>query len=155
MRRFQEKSPKHLLNKKETGPNMDSFSLCERREAVEISNQEMCDIAISVIGEYVNERLYASDYIHQMNYEDSKKHFDFLSYAKWAADEIMWRLNAEAERLPSHITGIWREPIPPIDILAGFIDEMDVYICDGCKEQRKHIFSIAKEVAEDIILLFL
>ena len=146
---------RHLPDEMKRSPNRDSFSLRERREAVEIRNQEMCDTAISIIGEYVNERLYDSDYIHQMNYEDSKKHFEFLSYAKWAANEIMWRLNAEAERLPSHVTGIWREPIPPIDILAGFIDEMDVYICDGCKEQHKHIFSIAKEVADDIILLFL
>lgn len=119
----------------------------------------MCDIAISIIGAYVDECLYeclcVSDYIHQMGYEDSKKHLEFLSYAKWAADEIMWRLNAEAERLPSHITGIWREPTSPVDIIAGFIEEMEVYKCDGCKKQYRHIFSIAKEVADDIILLFL
>ena len=136
-------------------PNRDSSSLRECREAIEICNQEMCDIAISIIGEYVNEHLCVSDYIHQMSYEDSKKHFEFLSYAKWAADEIMWRLNAEAERLPSHITGIWRAPVPPIDIIAGFIEDMDVYMCDGRKKRYKHIFSIAKDVAEDIILLFL
>lgn len=112
-------------------------------------------MAISVIGEYVDEHLCVSDYIHQMSYEDSKKHFEFLSYAKWAADEIIGRLNEEAERLPSHITGSWREPIPPIDIIAGFIEGMDVYMCDGRKKRYKHIFSIAKDVADDIILLFL
>lgn len=127
----------------------------ERREAVEIRNQEMCDMAISIIGEYVDEHLCASDYIHQMSYEDSKKHFEFLSYAKWAAYEIMERLNNEAERLPPHITGSWRELIPPIDIIAGFIDDMECYIYDGCDEKHEHIFTIAKDVAEDIILLFL
>lgn len=136
-------------------PNKGSFSLLERREAVRIRNQEMCDTAISIIGEYVNERLCVSDYISQMNHEDSKKHLEFLSYARWAADEIMGRLNEEAERLPSHITGSWREPIPPVDIIAGFIEEMEVYECDGCKKQYRHIFSIAKEVADDIVLLFL
>lgn len=151
------KYARHLPNRmtKMRSPNKDSFSLCKRREAVEICNQEICDIAISIIGEYVDEHLCVSDYIHQMSYEDLKKHFEFLSYAKWAADEIIGRLNEEAERLPSHITGSWREPIPPIDILIGFIDEMEAYICDGCKEQQKHIFSIAKDVADDIILLFL
>ena len=127
----------------------------ERREAVEIRNQEMCDIAISIIGEYVDERLCVSDYIHQMSYEDSKKHFEFLSYTKWAADEIIVRLNEEAERLPSHITGSLREPIPPVDIIAGFIEDMEVYMCNGRKKRYKHIFSIAKDVANDIILLFL
>ena len=32
-------------------PNKDSFSLRERREAVEIRNQEMCDMAISIVNE--------------------------------------------------------------------------------------------------------
>lgn len=146
---------RHLPREMERSPNKDSFSLSESREAIRIRNQEMCDMAISVISEYVDECLCDSDYIHRMGYEDSKKYFEFISYARWTADEIMGRLNSEAERLPSHITGSWREPIPPIDIIANFIDEMEAYMCDGCKEQQRYIFSIAKEIAGDIILLFL
>jgi hypothetical protein len=139
----------------ERSPNKDSFSLRERREAVRIRNQEMCDIAISIISKYIDERLCATDYLGQVNPKESKEYFEDLSYARWAAYEIIDRLNNEAERLPSHITGSSREPIPPVDIIAGFIEEMEVYKCDGCKKQYRHIFSIAKEVADDIILLFL
>ena len=80
MRRFQEKSPKHLLNKKETGPNMDSFSLCERREAAKIRNQEMCDVAISIIGEYVDKHLNPSDLDSKRLNDDLEN----LSLARWS-----------------------------------------------------------------------
>lgn len=121
----------------------------ERREAVEICNQEMCDMAISIVNEYINEHL------SEMDLKCSRDGLEKLSYARWAAYEIMERLNNEAERLPPHITGSWRELIPPIDIIAGFIDDMECYIYDGCDEKHEHIFTIAKDVAEDIILLFL
>ena len=90
-----------------------------------------------------------------MNYEDSKKHFEFQSYARWAAYEIVDRLNTEAERLPSHITGSLREPVSTVDIIAGFIDDLECYICYGCSKKHERIFTIAKETADDIILLFL
>lgn len=121
----------------------------ERREAVEIRNQEMCDMAISIVNEYIDKHLSEVDL---KCLRDGLKN---LSYARWAAYEIMERLNNEAERPPPHITGSWREPIPPIDIIAGFIDDMECYIYDSCDEKHEHIFTIAKDVAEDIILLFL
>ena len=136
-------------------PNKDSFSLLEKREAVRIRNQEMCDMAISIISKYIDEHLCISDYIGQVNPKKSKEYFEDLSYARWAAYEIIDRLNAEAEHLPSHITGSLREPISPVDIIAGFIDDMERYIYNGCGEKHKRIFTIAKEVADDIILLFL
>lgn len=140
---------RRLLREKERNPNKGSFSLLEREEVVKICNQEMCDTAISVISKYINEHLF------EMNSEFPRDCFKKLSYARWAAYEIIERLNNEAERLPPHITGSWREPIPPIDIIAGFIDEMECYIYDGCDEKHERIFTIAKDVAEDIIILFL
>lgn len=140
---------RRLPREMERSPNKDSFSLRERRETVKIRNQEMCDTAISIISEYINEHL------SEMDSEFPRDCFKNLSYARWAAYEIIERLNNEAERLPPHITGSWREPIPPIDIIAGFIDEMECYIYDGCSKRHEHIFSIAKKVADEIILLFL
>jgi len=136
-------------------PNKGSFSLLESREAIRIRNQEMCDMAISIISKYVDEHLCDTDYLGQVNPKESKDYFEDLSYARWAAYEIMERLNDEAERLPPHITGSWREPIPPVDIIADFLDEMECYIYDGCSEQHERIFSIAKNVGDQLILLFL
>ena len=112
-------------------------------------------MAIAIISEYVEERLCVTDYLGEVKWQDSKDYFEDLSYARWAAYEIIDRLNNEAERLPSHITGSWREPIPPVDVITGFIDDMEGYVYDGCSEQHERIFSIAKDVADVIILLFL
>jgi len=136
-------------------PNKGSFSLLEKREAIRICNQEMYDMAILIISKYVDEHLCASDYIGHVNPKELKEYFEDLSYARWAAYEIIDRLNAEAERLPSYLTGSLREPIPPVDIIAGFIDDMEYYIYDGCGEKHERIFTIAKDVADDIFLLFL
>lgn len=108
-------------------------------------------MAISIIGEYIDKHLNLSDLDSKRLNDDLEN----LSYARWAAYEIMDRLNTEAERLPSHITGSLREPVPPVDIIAGFMDDMECYMYDGCSEKHKRIFSIAKEVADDIVLLFL
>jgi hypothetical protein len=111
----------------------------------------MCDMAISIIGEYIDKHLNPSDLDSKRLNDDLEN----LSYARWAAYEIVDRLNTEAERLPSHITGSLREPVPPVDIIAGFMDDMECYMYDGCSEKHERIFSIAKEVADDIVLLFL
>lgn len=136
-------------------PNKGSFSLLESREAIRIRNQEMCDMAISIISKYVDEHLCATDYLGQVNPKETKEYLEDLSYARWAAYEIIDRLNTEAERLPSHITGSLREPVSPVDIIAGFMDDMECYIYDGCSEKHERIFTIAKDVTDDIILLFL
>ena len=136
-------------------PNKGSFSLLESREAIRIRNQEMCDMVISIINKYVDEYLRVTDYLGQVNPKKIKEYLEDLSYARWAAYEIIDRLNTEAERLPSHITGSLREPVPPVDIIAGFMDEMECCIYDGCSEKHERIFTIAKDVANDIILLFL
>lgn len=121
----------------------------ERREGIRIRNQEMCDLAISIIDDFIKENL------SEVDSKCPKDYFEDRSYARWAAYEIIGRLDEEAQRLPSHITGSWREPIPPVDIIAGFIDDMEGYVYDGCSEQHERIFSIAKDVADEIILLFL
>ena len=121
----------------------------ERREAVEIRNQEMCDMAISIVNEYIDKHL------SEVDLKCSRDGLENLSYARWAAYEIVERLNDEAERLPPHITGSWREPIPPVDIIAGFLDDLECYSYAGCSKKHEQIFSVAKEVANDIILLFL
>jgi len=134
----------------ERSPNKGSFYLRERREAVRIRNNEMCDIAISVISEYINK--------HFPEDPDPKyleECFENQSYAKWAAYELIDRLNAEAERLPPHITESWREPIPPVDIIASFLDEIECCIYEGCNEKLEHILTIAKDVGDELILLFL
>jgi len=136
-------------------PNKDSFSLLERKEAVRIRNQELCDIVISTINKYIKSHLYSTDYLGKITPKESKEYFEDLSYARWAAYEIIDRLNTEAERLPSHITGSLREPVPPVDIITGFMDDLESYIYDGCSEKHERIFTIAKDVADDIILLFL
>lgn len=129
--------------------------MLERKEAVRIRNRDMCDLAISVINKYIKSHLYSTDYLGKITPKESKEYFEDLSYARWAAYEITDRLNTEAERLPSHITGSLREPVPPVDIIAGFMDDLESYIYDGCSEKHERIFTIAKDVADDIILLFL
>ena len=129
--------------------------MLERREAVRIRNQEMCDMAISIINKYVDEHLCITDYLGRVNPKELKEYFEDISYARWAAYEIIDRLNTEAERLPSHITGYLREPVPPVYIIAEFMDDMERCIYDCCSEKHERIFTIAKNVADDIILLFL
>ena len=50
------------------------FSLLERREAVRIRNQEMCDMAISIISKYVDEAFMCTDYLGQVNPKESKEY---------------------------------------------------------------------------------
>ena len=108
-------------------------------------------MAMSVISEYIYNHLSYSE----MDLKCKNDYFEDLSYKRWAAFEIMERLNTEAERLPSHITGSLREPVRPVDIIAGFMDDMECCIYDGCSEKHERIFTIAKDVAYDVILLFL
>jgi hypothetical protein len=115
----------------------------------------MCDMAISIINKYVDEHLCVTDYLGRVNPKELKEYFEDISYARWAAYEIIDRLNTEAERLPSHITGSLRESVPPVYIIAEFMDDMERCIYDGCSEKHERIFTIAKNVADDIILLFL
>ena len=73
------------------------------------------------------------------------------SYSRWATDEILSRLSAEAYRLPPHISG--HDQRDSTDIIVEFVNEMDGYseICDGMRHQN--MFIIARETALDILLL--
>lgn len=88
----------------------------------------MNETAITIIGEYINTR-------------------DIKSYARWAAEEIIER---NIESLNS-IVFKYAEPRPPVEIILEFIDEMENFF----KFNNEPLFLVAKETAEDILLLFL
>lgn len=95
----------------------------------------MCDIAVSIILDYVREHLFSPSF-SWCKYEFMKR-----SYEQWAAYEII-------ERIMDH-------PLdPPIETIESFMFEMAMYACYGEDEQRSFIFQTAVEVAEEIILLF-
>lgn len=96
---------------------------------------------------------YMDEYLIEPGSNWPKYYFNQRSYSRWAAYEVQKRIIDEALRLPPHITG--REPRTPVDIIWGFISEMDNFsgISDNVHSQL--IFSIAKDTAVDILYLFL
>ena len=82
-----------------------------------------------------------------------KDEFDRRSYSRWIVDEILERIIEEASRPPQFITG--RESITPIDIIGELILELNYYEDISEDKRTRLIFSVAKETASDIILLFL
>lgn len=103
-------------------------------------------IAISTIKNYIDTYLFEP----KNNWPEDE--FAARSYSRWAADYILDRIISESRKLPYNITGIKSKNFT--DIIQECIDELDYCseIRDGkfCK-----VFSIAKEVAIDIALLFL
>lgn len=106
----------------------------------------MYEIAISVVQEYMDENLF------EPGRNWPKYEFLERSCSRWAADEIIRRLTIEDEKMP-HISG--REPNPPIGVIHEFINELTYYSEYGEDKGKQAMFSIAKEAAIDIILLFL
>lgn len=104
------------------------------------------DIAVSTIKNYIDTYLFEP----KGNWPEDE--FAARSYSRWAADYILDRIINESQKLSNHITGIKSKTFT--DIVQECIDELDYCseIRDGkfCK-----VFSIAKEVAIDIALLFL
>lgn len=104
------------------------------------------DIAVSTIRNYIDTYLFEP----KSNWPEDE--FAARSYSRWAADYILDRIISESQKLPCHIAGIKSKTFT--DIVQECIDELDYCseIRDGkfCK-----VFSIAKEVAIDIALLFL
>ena len=103
-------------------------------------------IAISTIKNYIDTYLFEP----KSNWPEDE--FAARSYSRWAADYILDRIISESQKPPYHITGIESKTFT--HIVQECIDELDYCseIRDGkfCK-----VFSIAKEVAIDIALLFL
>ena len=103
-------------------------------------------IAISTIKNYID------TYLFEPKNNWPEEEFAARSYSRWAADYILYRIIFDSKKLPYNITGIESKTFT--DIIQECIDELDYCseIRDGkfCK-----VFSIAKEVAIDIALLFL
>lgn len=66
--------------------------------------------------------------------------FDQISYSIWATGELLRYV-------------LKRRTIPPIDAIEEFISKMDGYSCLNGKSS--YIFSVAHDVAEDILDIFL
>lgn len=107
----------------------------------------MYDIAISVIQEYIDECLFAP----AINWPDNE--FNTRCYSRWAADELIFRMEIESEILPDHISGII--PKSPLKIIEDFIDEMEFFQKTTSNLKHRTMFSEAKDTAIDIVLLFL
>lgn len=96
----------------------------------------MNELAVSVIQEYINKYLFEPRSNWPM-YE-----FNVRSYSRWAANEIIGRIQNDSDR-------------SPVNVISEFIREVDLYSEKTPTNQSQLIFSVAKETAIDIILLFL
>lgn len=85
---------------------------------------------------------YRDQYLFMPKMNWPKCEFDLRTYSRWAADEILNRLNEK----PS---------VGVINIIQGFMEELDhcMDLSDNWTVVR--IFRIAREAAEDILKLFL
>lgn len=95
----------------------------------------MADIALVVIQEYMEECFFEPS-IGWPQFE-----FDRRIYSRWAANEISRRIQEDPEA-------------DPLDILSQFINEMDEYSEMGDDRSKQFIFVVAREMAEELALLF-
>jgi hypothetical protein len=84
---------------------------------------------------------YIDEYLFEPRSTWSKLEFDRRSYSIWAANEIITRL---MDRPFDH----------PEIVIEGFLLEMIVFSHTKEESKRHFIFSVATEVAEDILYLF-
>lgn len=96
----------------------------------------MNKLAVSVIQEYIDKYLFEP----RSNWPTYE--FNVRSYSRWAANEIIERIQNDSDR-------------SPVSIISEFIREVDLYSEKTPTNQSQLIFSVAKETAIDIILLFL
>ena len=80
------------------------------------------------------------DYILELNEISTWQGYNFErgSYSKWFAMELLKSLKAQ----PS---------MPPLIVIENFRDSMDNYSCLSKEENFRIIFSIARDVTENII----
>lgn len=95
----------------------------------------MNEVAISVIREYMDECLFKP----AINWP--KCEFNRRTYSRWAAAEILKRIEKNPE-------------IDPIDILSQFANEVDDYSEVSDDRNTQFIFVAAREMAEELALLF-
>lgn len=96
----------------------------------------MNEIAIQVIMDYVEENLFEP----QNNWP--KDIFEERAYSRWAAFELINRI-------------IDHPKDPPDIVIENFIFEMIRFSHETENREKCRVFTIASEVAEDIIYLFL
>lgn len=85
---------------------------------------------------------YLEQYLFEPQISWPKCEFDVRSYSRWAAKEILRRLKERPE------TGV-------INIIQGFMDELDYYTDLSEHWTSAKIFRIARETSEDLLKLFL
>lgn len=105
------------------------------------------EVAVSIIQEYIDECLFEPDATWP-EYE-----FKTRCYERWAGEELMKRITDESVLLPENISG--RRQKSPVKIIEGFIDDMDYHATTTDIQDHRFIFSIARDTAVDIIILFL
>ena len=82
--------------------------------------------------------LYKKRYLQRPDRFWATYDFKFRSYSRWAADELIERMNTEPTRDPARI-------------IEEFIDEMDRYYEASENERGWQLFAIARDAARDIL----
>lgn len=85
--------------------------------------------------------IYINEYFIEPHHRFPTKLFEEMSYSRWAAFEIV---NA----LLDHPTD------PPVEVVENFLLKMALYAQVSESEDKRRIFSIAEDAAEDILCIF-
>lgn len=96
----------------------------------------MYELEVETIQDYIDQCLFEPDY------RWPKLEFERRSYSRWAASEILNRVQAE------------KDGRKVIDIIKEFLWEMDCHSEIDYDRHVAFIFETARETAEDISFLF-
>lgn len=94
---------------------------------------------------------YMKTYLQSLEDDYPPCEFEIQAYSYWGAESLVERLMAEEMKQPLH-NG--EEPIPTMDIIQEFILDMDYYCSEAETTRQKLIFSIARDIGQEIELLF-
>lgn len=95
---------------------------------------------------------YIDTYLFVPNIGWFKDAFDVQIYSRWAANEILYRMMDEATKVPEYISGTPQRST--IEIVEGFIDEVEYCYEVAEKPSAKSIFYVAANAAKNILILF-
>ena len=104
------------------------------------------EVAVSIIQEYIDDNLF------EPNANWPEYEFKNRCYERWAAEELITRITDESLILPDHVSG--KRQKSPFRVIEKFIDEMDYHATRTDNQHHRFIFSIARDTAIDIIILF-
>lgn len=82
--------------------------------------------------------------------KDHEDLFELHAYSFIAAEEVLGRVIKEAMKIPAYLTG--RPDVDVLDIVNGFVDEMDYYVHASESKDARRIFSIARDEGKCIML---